>query len=281
MYYNSPARAPRVNSLSESAVRIFKSSFRKTVHRKKLSYDAFSTLALEACSSLNQRPLFTIRSHDTDTFSDVLTPSKLLFGRNLELFPTPQTEVDLEKDPNYFFKTTGKDLETIWQNRLSLTNRFLQVYHNMYIQHLNEIHFLKKQYITNNAYNPDVGDVVFFKIDTEQKQRSKLRYGRIIRKLDSFDSRTRGYELITHDPSCKCLLRPAFKCKTNKITRTADMLIPLECGSSIDNPPNLIPSSKMKAPSIEQQQSEIRAQRPQRAAKANAKVRIRNQMNES
>lgn len=82
-----PARSPNFGGLWESAVKSFKTLFKRTIGTRSLVYDQMQTVLAQTEAILNSRPLTPI-SNDPDDF-EALTPGHFLVHRPLTAIPEP------------------------------------------------------------------------------------------------------------------------------------------------------------------------------------------------
>ncbi|XP_058840265.1 uncharacterized protein LOC131695765 [Topomyia yanbarensis] len=139
-----PARSPNFGGLWESAVKSFKTLFKRTIGLNTLVYDEMQTVLIQIESILNSRPLTPV-SNDPDDF-EALTPGHFLIQRPLMAIPEP-------------------DLGEIPENRLSAwqkAQRFTQVLWKKWsTQYLSNLHNRTKW--TRQKDNIRVGTMVVLK----------------------------------------------------------------------------------------------------------------------
>ncbi|XP_058817069.1 uncharacterized protein LOC131680368 [Topomyia yanbarensis] len=139
-----PARSPNFGGLWESAVKSFKTLFKRTIGLHTLVYDEMQTVLIQIEAILNSRPLTPV-SNDPDDF-EALTPGHFLIQRPLMAIPEP-------------------DLGEIPENRLSAwqkAQRFTQVLWKKWsTQYLSNLHNRTKW--TRQRDNIRVGTMVVLK----------------------------------------------------------------------------------------------------------------------
>ncbi|XP_058817169.1 uncharacterized protein LOC131680475 [Topomyia yanbarensis] len=139
-----PARSPNFGRLWESAVKSFKSLFKRSISLHTLVYDEMQTVLVQIEAILNSRPLTPV-SNDPDDY-EALTPGHFLVQRPLTAVPEP-------------------DLEAIPENRLSAwqkTQRFTQqLWKKWSTQYLSNLHNRTKW--TQQRDNIRVGTMVVLK----------------------------------------------------------------------------------------------------------------------
>lgn len=139
-----PARSPNFGGLWESAVKSFKTLFKRTIGTCSLEYDNMLTVLAQAESILNSRPLTPI-SNDPDDF-EALTPGHFLIHRPLTAIP-------------------GPDLGEVPENRLSAWQRMTDFNQKLWKkwseQYLSNLHNRTKW--TRQRDNIGVGTMVVIK----------------------------------------------------------------------------------------------------------------------
>ena len=85
--YSTP-NAAFTNGVTERMCGLLKKQLRIALQRELVSFRTLETLVLEMQKVINDRPLSTTRS-DPDELIPI-TPNKLIFGRNLNEFVTPE-----------------------------------------------------------------------------------------------------------------------------------------------------------------------------------------------
>ena len=84
---------------------------RKVIFNARLNYEELLPVLKEIENVLNNRPLVYVYE---DVNQDILTPNKLLFGRNLET-NAPNYDVDAENDLSTRQKYTNSLLDHWWK----------------------------------------------------------------------------------------------------------------------------------------------------------------------
>ncbi|XP_062703581.1 uncharacterized protein LOC134286035 [Aedes albopictus] len=139
-----PARSPNFGGLWESAVKSFKTLFKRTIGTRSLEYDRMQTVLAQTEAILNSRPLTPI-SNDPDDF-EALTPGHFLIQRPLTAIP-------------------GPDLGGVPENRLSAWERMTEFTQRLWKkwseQYLSNLHNRTKW--TRQRNNIAVGTMVVLK----------------------------------------------------------------------------------------------------------------------
>ena len=203
-YFISP-RAPWQGGVYERMIGVVKDSLHKALHNRQVSEVELRTILTEVESVVNNRPL-TYVGEDTGTM-DTLTPSHLLFGRKIKIYPT--------------FKLDPVEQETVdnvhilheYNNRLSqIINKFIRLWSHEYLQSLREKHYSLEG---SPIRQPKVGEVV---IVATEPDRSKWSLGRIVELVEGSDGAVREVLISS---------------RGNLSRKTIEKLIPLE----LDNIP--------------------------------------------
>ena len=188
--------APWMGGFWERLVRSVKRCLKKVLRNTRLSFDELITVVKEIENIVNNRPLVYVSS-DRDPNEEILTPNKLLYGRNLEVKNTiadVNDEVGDEVSPT----KRGEHLNVI-------LNHWWKRWQQDYLCELREYHRTKRQ--TSNVV-PSVGDIVL--IETEKLKRSDWRIGRVTDVIKGRDGKVRTAEVITKDKGTK-LRRPVSR----------------------------------------------------------------------
>ena len=167
-----------------------KRCLKKVLFNSKLNYEELLTVMKEIENVINNRPLTFMYD---DVNQELLTPNKLLFGRNLETV-APNDVIENES----CLTKRAKYIQTViehWWNR----------WHDEYLIELREHHKHKSK---NGLLHPNVGDVVL--IGDEKAKRSTWRMGRIIELIKSKDSNIRSAD-VTIAKTGRVIRRPINK----------------------------------------------------------------------
>ncbi|XP_058827429.1 uncharacterized protein LOC131687365 [Topomyia yanbarensis] len=177
-----PARSPNFGGLWESAVKSFKTLFKRSIGLHTLVYDEMQTVLVQIEAILNSRPLTPV-SNDPDDY-EALTPGHFLVQRPLTAIPEP-------------------DLEAIPENRLSAwqkTQRFTQhLWKKWSTQYLSNLHNRTKW--TRQRDNIRVGTMVVLK--EENLPPLKWQLARVTEIQQGPDQNVRVVKVQTKDGSYK------------------------------------------------------------------------------
>lgn len=100
-WYFIPARSPHHGGLWESAIKSFKSHFKRVIGDTILTLEQMLTVITQIECILNSRPLVPLSSSDPSDLQ-VLTPGHFLIGRDLLTIPqTDVTDVAFHKLKSY------------------------------------------------------------------------------------------------------------------------------------------------------------------------------------
>ena len=168
--------------------RSVKSALRKTLWKSTLTYEEVETIVISMEGVLNSRPLCYV---DDSDLSEPLTPSHLMYGRNISHRPVVS--------PSARVKHIKKLQETFWKR-----------FSSEYLTALRERDIKKQKGVTDSSEKLKVGDVVM--IRQKHIVRSSWPLGKVTRLIQS-DGATRGAELLTESGTLK---------------RSVDQLHPLE-----------------------------------------------------
>ena len=188
----------------ERLVRSVKLPLRKVLGKARLSYDEMETSLIEVESIINSRPLTYLYSDD---ITEPLTPSHLMFGRNIHVrrtSPDEICEINLGNRAQYIQRT----ISLFWKQ-----------FYNSYLAELREHHmYVNKRSKFNDVSNLlKVDDVVILKED-KPIPRTSWRIAKVESLVLGNDQRLRGAVLSTISPEGR---------KT-KLSRPIQKIIPLE-----------------------------------------------------
>ncbi|XP_055591098.1 uncharacterized protein LOC129743154 [Uranotaenia lowii] len=140
-----PPRAPNFGGLWEAAVRNVKSSLKRVIGLRQLSFEDFTTLLVQISAALNSRPLTPLTDDPADI--DALTPSHFLIGSRMTDLPDP----DIRNVPT--------NRLTHYQQRQQL---FQHYWHRWSKEYLTELQASTK---IGRPHDIQVGDVVVLRED--------------------------------------------------------------------------------------------------------------------
>ena len=131
--FNVPG-APWQGGNFERLIKIVKSSLHKSLHGRKVTSQELRTFLAEVEATVNSRPLTYVSSErDND---DILTPAKLLYGRDIDLYPNSVVE---NKDE--YRDLSNTDVLIDYHNKLSrIYVKFKRLWENEYLASLREEH---------------------------------------------------------------------------------------------------------------------------------------------
>ena len=178
---------------------------KKVIGKSSLSYEELGTVLVEVENVLNNRPLTYV---DTDVTEEVVTPNRLLCGKNLSVVSQENggsmavNNVMLKKRCVYRQKVL-RDFRSRWEIE--------------YLSYLRD-----KQRMPNSKLSrvPCAGDVVLVHGDTP---RLSWRLGRVLSLIPSDDGVVRGVFLRLSGTG-------------NVVKRSVRCLYPLEIGSDVEDP---------------------------------------------
>ncbi len=185
-----PPRAPHFGGLWEAAVKAMKSTLRKLISLRPLSYEELNTLLIETKAILNSRPLAPMSSTDPDQ-GLAITAGHFLIGRPLKSPPPSRVKSD----------TNITSLRR-WNLVQRLRQELWVTWKARYLQSLNA---RAKWHLQHRDYQ--VGDVVLIKDDTLAGRNWPL--GRITAVYKGDNNVTRVVNVFTRGKT--------FKRSTNRL----------------------------------------------------------------
>ena len=191
----------------ERLIRSVKRSLHKVVGRAQLSFDELNTLLVEIESVINSRPLTYIYD-DTEGVTYPLTPSQLIYGRNVTLAPN---------ESYLAVVSTHETLTKRLKYHRKLLSEFSKRWKNEYLPSLREI-------LNRNERNENIvslGDIVIVK--NEQTKRSFWKVAKVVELIPSRDGKIRSVKL-----------KVATENGTTYLVRPLQCLVPLEVKSNVD-----------------------------------------------
>jgi hypothetical protein len=171
--FNLP-RAPWTGGVFERMIRSTKRCLKKVIGKSSLSFEELETVLVEVENVLNNRPLTYV---DNDVTEEVITPNRLICGRNLSVVSLKGEGTDTS--PNVSLKRR-------FLYRQKVLRDFRCRWEKEYLSNLRESQRIPK---TKLLRTPCVGDVVLVHGDTP---RLCWRLGRVMSLIPSKDGIVRG-----------------------------------------------------------------------------------------
>ena len=165
----NPEASPWTGGFFERMIKSVKRCLKKILRNAYLNYEELLTVIKEVENIINNRPL--IYMYD-DINEQVLTPNKLLFGRNLEVTASSD-EVIVEKDLSKREHYVNRLIEDWWKK-----------WRDDYLVELREY---QKHKIRKTSLYPHEGDIVL--IADDNLKRNKWRMGKIIKLMSGKDGK--------------------------------------------------------------------------------------------
>ena len=192
-------RAPWTGGFYERLIGVVKGCLSKALYRKKVSFEELRTLLVEFQAIVNVRPL-TYVSQDRD--SEALTPSMLLYGRNVLISP-PLNDL-VYRDPDF---VSASDLRDQYARLSSVIQKYEHSWCKDYLVSLRERHYNSRDEISQRLR---VGDIVMVDLEDhlDKGHRSLLTIGKVTQLHPSSDSIVRTVEVLV---SGKLYVRPISK----------------------------------------------------------------------
>ena len=153
----------------EKMIKIVKGCLHKCLHHRKISERELITILSEIEAVVNNRPITYVTSDIND--GEALTPSHLLYGRQLRLYPNVVT-VDRIFDP-----VNHLEILHAYHNKLSkCIVKFTNMWETEYLQSLRERHLSMSKI---NIREPILNEVVIVK--NKEHNRKRWNLGRIMK----------------------------------------------------------------------------------------------------
>lgn len=179
-------RAPWSGGFYERLIGVLKGCLSKALYHKRVSFEELRTLLVEFQAVINSRPL-TYLSSDRDC--EALTPSMLLYGRNICI--SPPLNNSATDDPDFM---SSSDLREQYFRLSSVLRKFENSWKRDYLVSLRERHFNSSDYLSANV---KVGDIVMVDLDDHlgKGYRSLLSLGKVTQLFPSSDGVIRSVEV--------------------------------------------------------------------------------------
>ena len=192
-------RAPWTGGFYERLIGVVKGCLSKALYRKRVSFEELRTLLVEFQTIVNTRPL-TYISQERD--SEALTPSMLLYGRNILISP-PLNDL-MYGDPDY---VCASDLREQYARLSSVIQKYEHSWCRDYLLSLRERHYNSRDEISQRLR---VGDIVMVDLEDHLNKghRSLLTIGKITQLYTSSDNVVRTVEILA---SGRLYIRPISK----------------------------------------------------------------------
>ncbi|XP_066958892.1 uncharacterized protein [Macrobrachium rosenbergii] len=179
-------RAPWSGGFYERLVGVLKGCLSKALYHKRVSFEELRTLLVEFQAVINSRPL-TYLSSDRDC--EALTPSMLLYGRNVCI--SPPLNNSATDDPDFM---SSSDLREQYFRLSSVLRKFENSWKRDYLVSLRGRHNNSSD---NLSANVKVGDIVM--VDLEDHLGKGYRYllslGKVTQLFPSSDGVIRSVEV--------------------------------------------------------------------------------------
>ena len=204
------ASAPWWGGFYERMVRTIKSSIKKSIGKARLTYEEIETVLIEVEGVINSRPLTYLYEDD---IQDPITPSHLMFGRNLHTQIHNSIQSIGDVNLNARVKYVNRIINLFW-DRFSLT----------YLNSLREFHmYVNSKVKARDRIVLKLVNVVLVK--EKPLPRSRWRTGLVEKLVKGTDGQIRGAELRSISKSG----RPT------KLSRPLQKIIPLEVQTESQN----------------------------------------------
>ena len=184
----TPVGGPHFNGLVERQIGIIKSVIRKTINKKVLSFDQFSTVVAYAEGIFNERPLCPMI--DDEDYVPI-TPNMLVYGHNLRHFNYMLSEIDLN-DPSFKINNKTLNARSIKLKSTLAQARKIFISEYMHLLANKDASRQKSSPQTKSLIYPGVLDWVLLKGET-----GDLRIGQILKLKESEDGEIRQAQVKT------------------------------------------------------------------------------------
>ena len=223
-------------------MRTVKSTLRKVLGKKSLTFEELATVLCEAEAVINSRPLTTATE---DELEEPLTPNHLIYGRKIlknRFEHTTTIPEEFSSKRCRFIKTT---LSHFW-------NRFRKEY----LGELRQKHIYNQTKTKQPIVN--LGDVVLIKDDIPTP-RSQWKLGRIEQIIRGADEVIRGVKLTSHSKQGRITTvhRPIQKIIPFEVVKNQPRTQSVSKGSSVDVVP-ICSRNKRRAALIGEQTRRLR-----------------------
>ena len=171
-----PVGAHNVHGKVERKIREIRKSLQKTVEKNRLSVLQWETLGQQISNSINNTPIGLGNKVDMLENLDILTPNRLILGRNNHRNPTAPLQV-------------ADDLRRIIESNNTVYEVWFKEWLTSYVPLL-----IEKPKWFSTARNMSVGDVVLF-LKSEQEFDLQYQYGIVVTILESRDGIIRSVKV--------------------------------------------------------------------------------------
>ena len=238
-------------SIFERCIGTAKLLLRKTIQRRLLTPREMNLYLKETSTIINNRPLTAASNDIRDDL--LLTPNKLLFGR--DIFPLSQGRHDEEPidDPSYQ-DPQDKDIILHWKKHDALIKEMKERFYSEYLSLLRERHSYDHHEGPIHKADIEVGDIVIVKGD---KHRMLWNLAEVTELLPGRDNEIRAVKLHT---------------TTGETSRPINLLYPLVKNPQKKEEAPVNPEETVK--NTPEKQEETKPTRPKRAAARAAEERI-------
>jgi hypothetical protein len=217
---------------------------KKSLGRTSLGFEAMRTLLVEIETTINNRPITYIYD-DEDGVSYPLTPSQLIYGRQIELAPNAR---------QFAIISTNQSLTKRAKYQMSLLKHFTNCWRKEYLLSLREtgraIHSKSEDSIK-------VGDIVVLKNDSSPRVFWKL--ARVMELIRSKDNEIRAAKIRVVNSEGK---------KVTDLRRPVQHLVPLEVRTGPDSTNTDPPDADQTSPPISPSENEDSTQKRSRRTAA-------------
>ena len=180
----SPVGAHYVHGKVERKIQTIKKSLSTSVHNKRLSILQWETLVQQVSNNINNMPIGLGNKVDMLENLDILSPNRLILGRNNNRAPTAPLEI-------------VSDIRKIIEHNNKIFDVWFKEWLTSYVPSLVE---QPKWFQTER--NVAIGDVVLF-LKSEKEFDRQYQYGIVVKTLEGKDGIVREVEVQYRNPGEK------------------------------------------------------------------------------
>ena len=177
-----PVGAHNVHGRVERTIQEFKKSFQSHVGKNRLSIIQWETLGQQVSNSINNMPIGLGNKTESVESLDILTPNRLILGRNNNRNPTEPLELK-------------EDLRGIIEANKKIFDSWFKEWLTSYVPTLVE---KPKWFVTERSIS--IGDVVLF-LKSEREFDQQYQYGIVVATYESKDGIIRVVEVSYQNSS--------------------------------------------------------------------------------
>ena len=179
-----PCRAPHFGGVWERLIGITKQCLKKLLGKNLVSLVELQTMLCKIECQINNRPLTYVTNEINDP---IITPSLLLYGRNIETMSNEYIDRDELLDPSMYSQSI---ISRRALHVKDLIRRYWLIWKNDYLKALRE----RDRNLIRTNHSLSIGDIVLI---CDETPRSEWNLGKIVEILTSSDGVIRSVKLKT------------------------------------------------------------------------------------